>query len=79
MPTFWLRRSTQTVLDAVDQVGPPRVSAKPEPMSEDAVHIKVPAVPLPPWVVISLHEIHDHAQRGQNGAGLQSPPSSSNG
>lgn len=60
--------SIQTVLDAVERIGPPRISGRPEPMSDDAVHVKVPSVPLPPWAVISLYEIHDHAQRNQNGA-----------
>jgi hypothetical protein len=60
--------SIQTVLDAVDRLGPPAVSTKPEPMSDDAVQIKVPDAPLPPWAVISLYEIHDHAQRKQHGA-----------
>lgn len=59
--------SIQALLDAVDRLGPPSVSAKPEPMSEDAIQIKVPMVPLPPWAVISLYEIQDHAQRKQNG------------
>lgn len=60
--------SVQTVLDAVDRLGPPKLSAKREPMNEEATHVKVPAAPLPPWAVISLYEIHDLAQRKQNGA-----------
>lgn len=60
--------SIQTVLDAVERMGPPKTSTRPEQMSDDAVHVKVPTVPLPPWAIISLHEIHDHAQRNQNGA-----------
>lgn len=60
--------SIQALLDAVDRLGPPAVSTKPEPMNEDAIHIKVPTAPLPPWAVISLYEIQDHAQRKQNGA-----------
>ena len=60
--------SIQALLDAVDRLGPPAVSSKPEPMNEDAIQVKVPTVPLPPWAVISLYEIQDHAQRKQNGA-----------
>lgn len=63
-----LNPSIQTVLDAIDRIGPPSVSTKPEPMSDDAVHVKVPDAPLPPWAVISLYEIYDHAQKKQNGA-----------
>lgn len=60
--------SIQALLDAIERLGPPVVSTKPEPMNDDAVQVKVPTVPLPPWAVISLHEIHDHAQRGETGA-----------
>lgn len=63
-----LTPSIQSLLDALDKLGPPEVSRRPEPMNDDAIPIGVPAVPLPPWAVISLHEIYDHAQRKQNGA-----------
>lgn len=60
--------SIQALLDSLDKLGPPEVSRKPEPMNDDAIPVKVPSAPLPPWAVISLHEIYDHAQRKQNGA-----------
>lgn len=60
--------SIQALLDAVDKLGPPLVSRRPEPMNDDAIPVKVPATPLPPWAVISLYEIYDHAQHNQNGA-----------
>lgn len=63
-----LTPSIQALLDALDKLGPPEVSRKPEPMTDDAIPVKVPSVPLPPWAVISLHEIYDHAQRKQTGA-----------
>lgn len=63
-----LTPSIQALLDALDKLGPPEVSRKPEPMNDDAIPVKVPSVPLPPWAVISLHEIYDHAQRKENGA-----------
>jgi hypothetical protein len=58
----------QGLLDAVDRLGPPAVSAQPEPMSSDPAQIQVPTVPLPPWAVISLYEIRDHAQRKEDAA-----------
>lgn len=60
--------SIQALLDAVEKLGPPAVSRKPEPMNDDAIPVKVPAAPLPPWAVISLYEIYDHAKNKQNGA-----------
>lgn len=61
----------QQLVDAMEAVGAPKASQRPDTAPAKDPHssmVYVPTVPLPAWAVVSLYEIQDHARRNESGA-----------
>lgn len=58
----------QQLLDAIRAEGPPKAMKKTEGGTPDphVSQVYVPTVPLPPWAVVSIYEIEDHAHRKED-------------